>query len=215
MLLQGHARLVGDVAASPPAFVALHRDGDQAVVVGRAPRAGILEAAHTAGEILVAPDDEAWVHTVLPTWRVESATLYRAVPASALYAVSRTAVRFLSADEISGLDVPDSLRDELSRAHADGAPIATACDGSHPAAFCYAGSITETLWDVSIDTLEPYRRRGHAVRAVAFLAQHYAAFGKEPVWGALASNRASMALAERLGFTPVDELAIFSAPRVV
>ena len=33
--------------------------------------------------------------------------------------------------------------------------------------FAYAASTTETLVDVSIDTLEAFRRRGHAARAVS------------------------------------------------
>jgi RimJ/RimL family protein N-acetyltransferase len=38
--------------------------------------------------------------------------------------------------------------------------------------------------------------------------------GKAPVWGALESNEASMKLAEKLGFTPVDRLIVFQrAPR--
>jgi len=71
------------------------------------------------------------------------------------------------------------------------------------------------LWDVSIDTLEPYQRRGHATQAAAFLIEHYRGLGKEPVWGALVSNHASRALAARLGFEEVGSLSIFSAPRVV
>jgi predicted GNAT family acetyltransferase len=69
--------------------------------------------------------------------------------------------------------------------------------------------------DVSIDTLEPYRRRGHASKVVHFLVEHYAAQGRQPVWGALVSNRASLALAERLGFAPVDALSVLCAPDVV
>lgn len=34
--------------------------------------------------------------------------------------------------------------------------------------------------------------------------------GSEPVWSALASNTASLALAKRLGFMPVDETVVFS-----
>ena len=34
--------------------------------------------------------------------------------------------------------------------------------------------------------------------------------GREPVWGALASNTPSLRLAAKLGFVPVDEIVVFS-----
>jgi GNAT superfamily N-acetyltransferase len=76
-------------------------------------------------------------------------------------------------------------------------------------AFCYPAYETETLWDVSIDTLEPYRRRGLARTCFEFLCDHMAAHGKVPVWGALASNSASLSLAARLGFEEVDRSIVF------
>ena len=221
MLLHEQARLIGPASSSPPTFVALHRDGDQAVVVGRASRAAILEAASIAGEILTATEDASWVAGALPDWKVESAVLFRRSPESPLPTVRPGEVRFLATGELAALTgdveplVPETLRDELRSAQADGTPIAVALEGGHAATFCYAGSITETLWDVSIDTLEPYRRRGHAMKAVSFLIEHYAARGKQPVWGALVSNDASAALAARLGFAPVGSLLVLSAPKVV
>jgi hypothetical protein len=222
MLLHGRARLIGPVLSSPPAFVALHRDQDQAVVVGRASRAAILEVASLVDEILSAPEeDQPWVAGSLPNWRHESAVLFRRSPQSPLPKVARGEVRFLAAGELAAftdrpeLLVPSTLGDELRSAESTGTPIAAAFESGRPAAFCYAGSITETLWDVSIDTLEPYRRRGHAMRAVSFLVEHYQAQGKQPVWGALVSNGASASLAARLGFAPVGALSVFSAPRAV
>jgi RimJ/RimL family protein N-acetyltransferase len=78
--------------------------------------------------------------------------------------------------------------------------------------FCYAASVTETLWDISIDTLDEYRGQGHAALAVAFMVRRMARQGKRPVWGAEESNTASMALARKLGFEPVDRLIVFAAP---
>jgi len=218
MLLKEQARLIGPIISSPPTFVALHRDGDQAVVVGRASRAAILEAASIAGEILTATEDASWVAGALPDWKAESAVLFRRSPESPLPKVAPGEVRFLATGELAALTseplVPETLRDELRSAHADGTPIAVALEGGRAATFCYAGSITETLWDVSIDTLEPYRRRGHATKAVSFLIEHYAARGKQAVWGALVSNVESAALAARLGFAPVGSLLVLSAPKV-
>lgn len=221
MLLHGQARLVGPVAIAPPSFVALHRDGDLAVVVGRASQAAIVEAAGVADEILAVPDDEPWVAGALPSWKHESAVLFRRSAESPLPTVAPGEVRFLETGELDALTggphplVPSTLRDELASAETAGTPIAAAFDARRVAAFCYAGSITETLWDVAIDTLQPYRRRGHAMRAVSFLIEHYGARGEQPVWGAMVSNPASAALAARLGFTPVDALTVFRAPGIV
>ncbi len=213
MLLAGSARLLGVGRAAPTGFVALHATGDLAVVVGPAPAEAIAEAAQTAEEILAAPEDGARVAAILPGWKVETALLHLRPAAAPLPAVPADAVRFLTADELSGsAGLPEALRRELWEEFEAGTPIAAAFEGGRPVSFSYAGSITETKWDVSIDTLEPYRRRGHAQRVVSFLIAHYAKLGREPVWGALLSNPASLALAARLGFEPVDRLAVFRSP---
>jgi len=36
--------------------------------------------------------------------------------------------------------------------------------------------------------------------------------GKQPAWGALKSNTASLNLAKKMGFVPVGELLLFSRP---
>jgi GNAT acetyltransferase len=219
MLLHGRARLIGPVEAPPPTFVVLHSDGDQAVVVGRASRAAIVEAASTADEILAATDDATWIISTLPEWKVETALLFRRSAASPLPRNASGEVRFLTTQEVAALIgaasplLPETIRDDLRSAEGEGTPIAAAFDDGRAAAFCYAGSITETLWDVSIDTLEPYRRRGHAMSVAAFLIEHYAARGKQPVWGAVVSNLASQGLAARLGFSAVGSLSVFSTSR--
>jgi hypothetical protein len=93
MLLHGHARLSGDVVSSPPAFVALHRDHDQAAVVGRAAPSAVVQVAAIAEEILVVPEDEPWVRASLPAWHAESAILYRRAPAGPLPHLSAGSVR--------------------------------------------------------------------------------------------------------------------------
>ncbi len=74
--------------------------------------------------------------------------------------------------------------------------------------FCYAALPTETLWDVSIDTLAAFRRRGLAAACFALAVETLSKTGRRPVWGAVDSNVASLQLAERLGFRPVDRLAV-------
>jgi hypothetical protein len=217
MLLHGRARLVGPVTATPPAFVVVHADGDQAAVIGHPLGRTIASVAMSIGEVLVLPEDRDWVSASLPTWNIEIANLY-SLPRDAPTFPPRVPrgtkdVRFLARNELALLtDLPSTLAEELHRAHAEGTPIAASFEDARPAAFCYAGSTTETLWDVSIDTLDRYRRRGHAASAVAFLIQHYAGQGKRPVWGALVSNGASIALASHLGFEPGGSLCIFTRP---
>jgi predicted GNAT family acetyltransferase len=80
-----------------------------------------------------------------------------------------------------------------------------------PVSFCYPVWQTETLWDVSIETLDGYRRRGLGARAARTLIRHMRRSGRSPVWGALDTNAASRALAARLGFLETGGLAVFTA----
>jgi GNAT superfamily N-acetyltransferase len=128
--------------------------------------------------------------------------------------VERGLVRRVSHGELAGWpEIPEDLREELRDAEAE-TPIFAAFAGERPAAFCYAGAVSETLWDVAIDTLEPYRRQGFGTRCAAFVIEHMRAAGKEPVWGSLVSNVASSSLAAKLGFVPVDTIFVFTRPRV-
>jgi RimJ/RimL family protein N-acetyltransferase len=80
-----------------------------------------------------------------------------------------------------------------------------------PVSFCYPVWQTETLWDVSIETLETYRRRGFAARAARTMIRHMRQTGRAPVWGALDTNVASRALAAKLGFVENAGIAVFTA----
>lgn len=89
------------------------------------------------------------------------------------------------------------------------AEIAASFEGGQPVSFCYASAETETLWDVGIDTLEAYQRRGHAARVAGFMIRRMKAEGRDVVWTVLDSNLASVNLAGALGFTEVDRIVIF------
>jgi GNAT superfamily N-acetyltransferase len=110
---------------------------------------------------------------------------------------------------VAGLDVPEELHKELMLAVETARVIAAKFVDGRPVSFCYDGSETETLWDVSIDTLEPYRRQGHAASCVRFVIDRMRERGKEPVWGGLEDNTASMRLSGKLGFVPVDRIVVF------
>jgi hypothetical protein len=96
---------------------------------------------------------------------------------------------------------------------ADRSPVGAVLVDGAPVAVCYAAVATERYWDVSIETLEGHRRRGYAEAAFHRLVPEMAARGLQPVWGALASNQASLSLAAKLGFERVGEIVVFSLAR--
>jgi len=81
-------------------------------------------------------------------------------------------------------DLPEGLRSELEVSLAEGAPVAAALADGRPVSFCYAGDQTEGLWDISIDTLECYKRQSYAARCVSYMVDEMRRRDKEPVWAA-------------------------------
>ena len=117
-------------------------------------------------------------------------------------------VRFLEpGDSLTHLEADLAAEIESAR---EWAPIAATWCDQRPVAFCYASSTTESLWDVSIDTAEAYRRRGLARSAVHLMDAFQRDHSRQPVWGSYVSNVPSLRLATRLGFVPVDTLFVFS-----
>jgi hypothetical protein len=211
MLLGGDCRLFGRPDEGHAVVVA--GDGSLAAVIGLPSSAEVAEAAADFdGELLAEERLTAHVSAALPGWRGEGAVIHAwgaARPAAPPGLPPTCLLR--PADSLEHL--PPELRDEIQDARARTAVVVALAeppDGPVPVAFCYAGSETETLWDVSMDTLEPYRRRGFAQAAFLHLAALLAEKGKSPVWGAVDSNVASLRLAARLGFLPVDRLTVFS-----
>ena len=90
-------------------------------------------------------------------------------------------------------------------------PVAAAWVDGRPVAFCYPVLQTETLWDVSVDTLQGFRGRGLAGRAARAMIRQMRRAGKAPVWGALDNNTASLSVARQLGFQPAGNLTVFTA----
>lgn len=108
-------------------------------------------------------------------------------------------------DDASLDHLPDELRDELQRARRH-APIHTVCVDGVPVSFAYASARTERWFDTSVDTAPGFRQLGLATLVAAALIRAERAGGREPVWGALDSNHASLRLAARLGFVPTGAL---------
>jgi len=184
-------------------------------VVGRPDATALTEAVLCApadAEVLAPPESVEEVARALPDWSQEGAAIHalsrekaEAMPAGSV------SVGLLSRKKPCPLDhVPAPLRKEIEEALNWSSHVAAAFDAGVPVSFCYCASETETLWDVSIDTLEPYRRRGIAAECAGFLIHHMSTHGKAPVWGALDSNLASAHLASKLGFSPVDRMQLFT-----
>ena len=107
--------------------------------------------------------------------------------------------------------LPAELANEMEPQRIVGEVIAGFIVGK-AVSFAYAGSMTETLADISIDTLAEYRRSGIGRAIVSALIDGIVAGGRAPVWGATVDNAASLALAASLGFTrPAGELFVHEA----
>ncbi len=213
MLLSGRGRILQLDTRSPLSAVVRQDDTGLAAVLGCPPASCIVEGASRAKELLVAREDADWVAAALPEWHRERAVLHQLATDATLPHVPRGAVRDLRLEELGqivGLD--ETLRSELTVELHAGTTVAAALDGGRPVAFCYAGAATERWWDIAIDTLEPFRRQGHATRCVTYQIRRQAGAGRYPVWGAMLSNAPSKRMAERLGFVAVDSIEVFSRP---
>lgn len=100
--------------------------------------------------------------------------------------------------------LPSPLREDLS-APSSSTEIFVSREKGFPVSFSHVTHRTESLFDISVDTLEAFRRKGHARRAAAL------AIASEPPthqahWGALESNEGSLRTAASLGFVRVHFL---------
>jgi len=231
MLLTDTSELLGLEEDGGLSFVVRDPPSGSIAVVGAPRRDMIQEAASLSGrdaEIIAQFQSQGAVVGALPDWRREEAVLYMlgdstrlagreevdplALAGGSATVVERPRVLALSMIEVQALSVPEELARELTLAALRTLVWATIVDGN-PVSFCYAGSETETLWDVSVDTLEAHRGRGYArACASAVIDQMYRDRSKHPVWGALDSNVASKRLASKLGFVEVDRVLLFEPP---
>jgi RimJ/RimL family protein N-acetyltransferase len=207
MLLSGDGRVHGDTEGGRY----LVWEDDLAAVVGLPDPDGMraaVAAAPGVATLLAMRDAFEPVRRALPAWRFEEAVIHALPDPAPEWPLPGEHVRFLDADAPL-LHLERALATEIAAA-LGWAPVAAAWCDDRPVAFCYASSVTETLWDVSIDTALAYRRRGFAQGAVSLMGAFHRENAQLPVWGALVSNLPSMHLAERLGFAPVDTLYVFS-----
>ncbi len=212
MLLSGQCEILGLEEHTELSFVGRNIETRLVSVVGHPVFDAIREPVtknENQGAILALSESSDYVANAVPDWTVEKATIHVLGRTSGLPPLVASNVRPLAANEISSLPyLPADFKHELLTASRRFPVAATLLDGK-PVSFCYAGAETETLWDISIDTLADYRNRGYASMCVAFMIRYMHERGKQPVWGALESNRASLNLAAKLGFVPVDRIVVF------
>lgn len=197
-----------------PLAVAIRETGDDGAVfvVGRPSDQAVLSAtAGAGGDLIAGPEAADWLADLLPGWTANRARLYRSGDPGRLPMAREGEVRLTDLAAIEREPIDAELLQELREAAAR-TEIAASFANGRPVAFCYAGWVTETLWDVAIDTVEDFRRQGHAGRVAAFMIRRMAKGGRRPVWCALEENPASWKLAEKLGFVAEDEIMIFERP---
>jgi hypothetical protein len=205
------------VAASPDGFLVKALDTPLVCCVGRPDPEAIREAVadpHPDLRVLVPPEEAEHVAGALPDWNRVAATIHLLEPGRSGTGPApdpAVDVRLLQDEPLLVL-LPDGLREELSSVRPP-ATVAVAFSDDVPASICYSCWETETLWDISIDTVPELRRRGLAEACTAFLIRTMRERGKEPVWGAEDTNLPSLRLAAKLGFVPVDRLILFSPPQ--
>ena len=236
MLLSGRARVYADLAHVEAGVIVAVPDSALVAVAGR-PDPPLITRIVTelAGDVnvLAQMEDADHVARALPRWR-RSRAIIHVLPSVASWEPEHEAnTRVFTAESAPQFDhVPDPVRRELLDAlrgrtvsrfvpgvlpHADPiaghitVPMAAVWADGRPVSFCYPVWQTETLWDVSIETLEPYRRRGFAARAARTMIRYMRRGGRAPVWGALDTNVGSRTLAAKLGFVENAGIAVFTA----
>ncbi|MCA8981375.1 MAG: GNAT family N-acetyltransferase [Planctomycetes bacterium] len=161
-------------------------------------------------ELLCAAEDDDWLAEHFPSWTRRRAVLHELADAARLVPASEGVRVLREEDELA--HVLEDLREELEEARAARTVHAVFTD-DRAVCFAYAFWRTERWFDLSIDTLPDYRRRGLAKLAASALIRAEARDGRRPVWGALLENEASLRLARALGFVAVDEIVIATRDR--
>jgi len=211
MLIGGHCELLGLREGGPGlSFVAHDKEEKLVCVVGHPTPEAIAEAVARNGDasaVIAMPENVLQVEEALPGREAQPAALHLLGEDERLPEAPEDMVRLLSGPE--DLRHLPGFRTELARALHRSTPVAAAFVRDVPVSFCYVAAETESLWDISIDTLADYRRRGYAAPCAAYLIEHMREKGKRPVWGAVESNAPSLGLAAKLGFVPVDRIFVF------
>ena len=132
----------------------------------------------------------------------------------ALKPVDGLTVRELRADD--SLDhVPSGILAEVTRWRTRTDIVCGVIEGV-VRCVAYAPWSTETLADISIDTMPYDRQKGIGSHVASALIEQLLRNGRAPVWGAAESNFASLLVARKLDFCrPAGRLWVNSYPRVL
>jgi GNAT superfamily N-acetyltransferase len=219
MLLGGRG-MVLDFQSSPQAQGAIfQQDIGLAVIVGTPDAQLLAQVAELADELICPINNAKYMEQAFQNWSREDASLMQLPdsidPAELAVAPSNntedTQIRILKPEELEQIgDIPEPLREELKLELDAGTRIYSTIHHSDPVAFCFPASCSESLWDVSLDTLSGYRRAGYAEQCVRYAIRAMAEKGYAPVWGVVDSNHASRALAEKLGFEERYRIAVLT-----
>ena len=203
----------GEVFGEPGAAVVRNARKDTLCLVGR-PEEGMFElafegAAETVQVIAQAADREHGEMLMdLPgsEARIYTATRPpRAPPAGDYILEDLSKVDLGRLRHLPG-DLIEELEDVLSVL-----PVVAAVVDDMPVSFCYPVTRTEHHWDVSVDTWEPYRRRGFAAAAFGGMYERMLGGGRRAVWGAMEWNEASWRLATKLELEEVGSVYVWTA----
>lgn len=143
---------------------------------------------------------------ILPGWVWERGTFMTLAGEERLLKITgetEGSVEPLTWDLLEG--VPTDLRRDLETALEMGTAMCARVDGL-PVSFASAYLRSESYFDLSVDTLEAYRNRGLARRCAAAVIEVEKRLGRNPTWGALDSNAASLRTGQSLGFVPQGHL---------
>ena len=213
LLLSHSGEIFGLEDETEPSFVLRDPDAESIFVIGAPDPTVVRDVAEqgaSAGVIATLEQGDR-IAAALHGWTRSPIVLHLLSSPARLPVPSSGEVGFIECDALDGASIPDDLRREL-RAGAESSSIAATFVEGAPVAFCYSSAETESLWDVAIDTLEPYRRRGYAGRCAAQMIRHMGSKGKQPVWASYENYPPSCRLARKLGFVAVDGLVQFDPP---
>lgn len=205
MLLSGKAAVRG----TPRDYVITYPDYRLCAVVGRPEAALLARSLQRVRHLICRDASEPHVAPLLKGWTRTRALLHTRFrstltpPAGDVRVVAST--RDLRR-------IPEPLRSELRR-NLSRCPMVAAYVGDRPVSIAAACWQTEKWFDISIDTLKPFRRLGFATQSARGLIAEMKARGRSPVWGAAEDNPASLGLAKKLGFRPVDWIWVFTRRR--
>jgi len=212
LLLAGKSEIFGIQAQAEPALVLREPNGKSVFVIGQAPVAALQAAMRGLGQgdmVIAAKEQAIWLGAALPGWTRTRIIVHTLPDLQYLPSASPSEVKFLDANTLDWFPIPSELLQELKEG-AEHSVIAATWVNQQPVSFCYAASETESWWDIAIDTLPEYRRQGYAALCVAYMIRYMLLKGKQPVWQAEENNSPSRRLAQKLGFVPMDELALFT-----